>query len=853
MGSLTMHLVLAAGFVGTALVSGAGAQIGVESGGSSSSYATPIVLSRAQQRSMTDAYAWLDRDAWILTSVLSPRTVFVETPRLKERTDFLNVKVKSRAQMLTRLAYEEARAQMNAPQSTSRVSIESAQAIFAAKMAQADERIIDARARLAPSLREAFDDIDMHSVRLPDGISAEAAAEALMLTGDYEFVSIDWRCYPTDTTPNDPLFGSQWHHASDRIDTVGAWDFTQGESSTIIGVCDSGVDLDHPDLAAALVPGYNSVDDLAQVDGGQVNSDLNGHGTLVAGAAAAIGNNSTGVSGVGWNFGIMPVRVTNTTAGDAFLSDILQGARWASDNGAYASNCSFGGAEDAATRSSGGHIRLEGHLLVFAAGNDGLANQTNDWEQVTIVGASTQSDNWATFSHTGIGIDCIAPGVNIRSTNRNGGYSFTTGTSFSSPITAAAMMLVHDANPALSADEVEFILLNACDDKQAVGQDDQTGWGRINVGRAVEDAIFGPSITSLPFLDTFADETLSTDWRNPVGDIAVSSDGVNEPTAPYALNLDDSDSIETISMRATSLLGSTGEIRFSAQHRGVEGDETLGVEYYDLFGNWQSLASIDSDGQDQDEFVLYRFLMPGFGLHDAFKLRFAADGSDTTDDWYIDDVAVQSFVSNTLPWEDGFEDGITLTLDWASSDAVVSTDASNEPDGSMSALLTGSDSMSSAAIDITQAQSAVYVHFYTQHSGVESGETLEVEYLSFLGEWKPLMTIASDGSDPSSFEFAQIVLPFDGYSADLAIRFTADGDESDDAWFLDAVAVTTELIEDQPCDADLTGDGELNFFDVSAFLTAFSALDPLADFTGDGLYNFFDVSAFLTAFSEGCP
>jgi len=55
------------------------------------------------------------------------------------------------------------------------------------------------------------------------------------------------------------------------------------------------------------------------------------------------------------------------------------------------------------------------------------------------------------------------------------------------------------------------------------------------------------------------------------------------------------------------------------------------------------------------------------------------------------------------------------------------------------------------------------------------------------------------------------------------------------------------------CPADMTGDGQLNFFDVSAFLGAFSAMDPAADFTGDGQFNFFDVSAFLTAFGNGCP
>ena len=55
------------------------------------------------------------------------------------------------------------------------------------------------------------------------------------------------------------------------------------------------------------------------------------------------------------------------------------------------------------------------------------------------------------------------------------------------------------------------------------------------------------------------------------------------------------------------------------------------------------------------------------------------------------------------------------------------------------------------------------------------------------------------------------------------------------------------------CPADLTGEGDLNFFDVSAFLSAFAAMDPIADFTDDGLFNFFDVSAFLSAFAAGCP
>jgi hypothetical protein len=69
----------------------------------------------------------------------------------------------------------------------------------------------------------------------------------------------------------------------------------------------------------------------------------------------------------------------------------------------------------------------------------------------------------------------------------------------------------------------------------------------------------------------------------------------------------------------------------------------------------------------------------------------------------------------------------------------------------------------------------------------------------------------------------------------------------------DAITWIEENLIASPCVADLNGDGELNFFDVSAFLTAYNSQDPAADLTGDGLFNFFDVSAFLSAYGAGCP
>ena len=95
--------------------------------------------------------------------------------------------------------------------------------------------------------------------------------------------------------------------------------------------------------------------------------------------------------------------------------------------------------------------------------------------------------------------------------------------------------------------------------------------------------------------------------------------------------------------------------------------------------------------------------------------------------------------------------------------------------------------------------------------------------------------IDGDGifNDPSSGNFNPDAPADESYSVALYVGYYQDGPA--------------------PCPADLTGDGMLNFFDVSAFLSAYNSMDPIADFTGDGMFNFFDVSAFLSAYNAGCP
>lgn len=813
--------------------------------------AAPVRLSASQKLTIRNAFNWQGRDAELLNGVITPTTVFTEVIGLKERTNRLTVQVKNKTQMMLQVGADGFGAQQQSGDQVRGVAAE-ASLDWNDFQGAAEMRMIEARNRVAPSLIERFDDVDMHTFYLPAGVSAEVMAEVLMQTGDYEFVSIDWLCYPTNTVPNDPRVNLQWYHTSTRIDTYGAWDHTTG-SGEIIAVCDTGVDLDHPDLQGALVSGYNAVSNTTQANGGNVNDSLNGHGTLVSGCSAGIGNNGVGISGIGWNFGIMPVRVSTNSQGTAFLSDILEGARWGSTNGAYASNCSYGGSEDPATFSSGSIIRSQGHHLVFSAGNFGLANQTQDWSTVTIVGASNSSDNWASFSHTGVGIDCIAPGVNIQSTNRFGSYENTTGTSFSSPITAGALMLVHSANPANDPAQVEAILLNACDDKQAAGEDNQTGFGRINVGRAVSDAMFGPSIVSLPFEDAFDDSAL-LQWRDMTGDVSSSTAASNEPSGPNSLKLSQTAQARSISVRAAEFASQSGQISFYTQHSGTESGEDLVVEIYTIFGSWQALATIPSDGVDQTEFTRHIFPAEFVAMHDDLQVRFTTSGDQADDNWFVDDVSIKFFEGNDTPWSDDFEDGISLIFDWSSSSAQLSTDGDNEPSGTKSANLDGTDTMTTQDINVNPA-AAAYIHFYTQHKGVENGESLLVEYQpGSLETWIELTTIVSDGIDQSGFTLNQFTMPFGAYGPGLNLRITAQGDEANDDWYVDNFTVTDEfIVEPDPCPADINGDGELDFVDISAFLAAFGALDPIADLNGDGEYDFVDISEFLSSFGSGCP
>lgn len=259
---------------------------------------------------------------------------------------------------------------------------------------------------------------------------------------------------------DDPLRSQQWGLDDTEVDD--AYPFAGTASGVVIAILDSGVDLNHPDLVDHLVPGWDFVDDDA------VPQDGHGHGTHVAGIAAAVTSNGVGISGAAPDARIMPVRVLDDS-GVGYTDTIAVAIDWAVDNGADVINLSLGGGTDLLSRiyKSGPmndaikRAEAKGVLVVAAAGNDDtfiLAYKRDT--PVLVVNASNASGNPASFTSFGDPRAVAAPGTAILSTaptepttiwpDGTAGYGLLSGTSMSTPLVAgiSALMVEPDRSPA---------------------------------------------------------------------------------------------------------------------------------------------------------------------------------------------------------------------------------------------------------------------------------------------------------------------------------------------------------------------------------------------------------------------
>jgi thermitase len=280
--------------------------------------------------------------------------------------------------------------------------------------------------------------------------------------------------------PNDPQYASQWHLP--KMLAPQSWDLTQGTPGAVIAILDSGIDATHPDFAGKLVAGYNTFSNST------LTTDQFGHGTEVAGAAAALTNNGQGVAGVAGAAPIMPVRVTNA-AGGATTASIANGIIWAADHGARVINLSFNGiAGNATIRAAAEYAYNHGTLVVAASGNCACADPTLENPFVLSVGATDENDAPAYFSSTGPFVDLSAPGTNILTTAMFGQYVSDSGTSLASPLVAGVAALMLSAKPSLTPAQLTLLLESTAVDVGGDGYDPAFGYGRVDAFAAVTAA-----------------------------------------------------------------------------------------------------------------------------------------------------------------------------------------------------------------------------------------------------------------------------------------------------------------------------------------------------------------------------
>ena len=390
----------------------------------------------------------------------------------------------------------------------------------------------------------------------------KTALDALRRHANVEFAEPDEMLAP-EAVPNDSYYSSEWHLP--KIGAPAAWELTTGSSSVIIAILDTGVDGTHPELSAKMLPGWNVYDNNSDT------SDVYGHGTSVAGVAAATSNNGAGVASVAWGCKLLPVRISDLN-GYATYSTIASGLTYAADHGARVANVSFRASDSSTVASAAQYFQSKGGVVAMAAGNESTFVSSADNPYVLTVSATDSNDALTSWSNTGNNIDLAAPGVNIYTTTRGGGYGLGTGTSFAAPLVAGAAGLVISANPGLNAQQVQDILKQNADDLGTAGWDASYGAGRLNVYKAVRAAL-GTADTTAP----------TATMASPTARSTVSG------VVPININATDNVGVTRIELYFDGMLVGTGASSPAAFSWNTtvyaNGTYTLQARAYDAAGN----------------------------------------------------------------------------------------------------------------------------------------------------------------------------------------------------------------------------------------------------------------------------
>ncbi|MZP31085.1 S8 family serine peptidase [Heliobacterium undosum] len=354
-------------------------------------------------------------------------------------------------------------------------------------------------------------------LEVPKNRSTGELLDELRRDADVEYAELNHRVRPAGTTgsvnTNDTFFDQQWGLAA--IHAPEAWDALQKATGIVkLAVVDSGVDVNHPDLAGRVLAseGMNFVS-LPKPDGSPYSdphdlTDEMGHGTFVSSVAAAVNANGMGIAGVSGpaNVLILPVKVMGAEGGTVY--DTALGIRYAADHGAAVINLSLETDEESKVLAEAVHYaRKQGALVVAAAGNGGTdADRVYPaaYPGVLTVGAIMPDKTIADFSNSGHCVELVAPGVDIAGALPaeigqyfgeldQGGYYYLNGagTSFATPMVAATAALYKLTHPGAKAAQISHALTKSAGDLGRPGRDEQYGFGLLNAGAALS----GPTET----------------------------------------------------------------------------------------------------------------------------------------------------------------------------------------------------------------------------------------------------------------------------------------------------------------------------------------------------------------------
>ncbi len=401
--------------------------------------------------------------------------------------------------------------------------------------------------------------------------------------------SVEWAepryIYKTDLIPNDPNIGSQYY--LNTVKAYEAWDLSTGSSSVIIGIDDTGVDWNHPDLSDNIwlntdeISGNNIDDDGNGYIDDYIGWDFGGftgtpdndpmedqpdHGTHVAGCASAVTNNGIGVASLGYKAKLMAIKTSinnqrDPSSGQPYIVYGYEGIVYGADNGAHIINCSWGGGGYSLYGQEIVNYALtKGTVIVAAAGNSSSINPhyPSGYNNVLAVASTNSSDNRSSFSNYGYKIEVAAPGSSIYNTWMDNTYATLSGTSMASPVTAGLVALVMARFPNYTPYQAAQHVRVTTDNINANNPSfqDLLGTGRINAKKAMETSgAVSIRLTSYSFSDQGTGD--GDGIFEPGEVIHLRIDGINylNPTSALTAELVSKTNYATVTSNATHNAG----------------------------------------------------------------------------------------------------------------------------------------------------------------------------------------------------------------------------------------------------------------------------------------------------------